>query len=152
MASTITRRGCTTGRSRPLANGAETAARSQCSRCLLCTERLRSPGLYGPLSSMMVGPATVASMSVVRPNRAARRAVKGVRELLPDIRRVVAAGDFQGAEEALRMVDQMLDTAAERTALAQGYQSVETAVTKLRAEVAEIRASMQAEASRARLL
>ena len=101
---------------------------------------------------MMVGPATVASMSVVRPNRAARRAVKGVRELLPDIRRVVAAGDFQGAEEALRMVDQMLDTAAERTTLAQEYQSVETAVTKLRAEVAEIRASMQAEASRARLL
>ena len=84
-------------------------------------------------------------MSVRRINRAGRDGVAGARDVLPDIRRLVAAGDYAGAESCLLTVDRLLNAAMrpEETLPRLGIEveSVAEDVAALRAKVAEIRAS-----------
>jgi hypothetical protein len=61
--------------------------------------------------------------------------------VLPDIRRLVAAGDVEGAEACLKTVDMLLDAGIqpEEALPGMGYQSFAEPIAALRAEVAEIR-------------
>ena len=85
-------------------------------------------------------------MTVIRPNAAGRTAVKGARDVLSGIRRLVAAGDIEGAEACLQTVDQLLDAGMhpEESLPGMGYESFAGPIGAQRAEVAEIRASFPA--------